>query len=243
MGIKMLRILGLSFLVLVMIAAGTTACKKAEEGVEDEAALSLKEGQLDFEGTVKVVSGKYVFVPQVRGFDIVIQGNLDSGSISELVGKEIKGTGEFTPEQPSILVAQSIEIKGEGDEWTPVFNKVEDLVLDDFVSIVDRDGFEVLDKLDYSKKEAWEGKVNVRVLGKLEGEEGSYKITILDERERVVGRINIDSISEYAQYYIQKLRLFDEFWFYLNVKETVEWRTRRRTRELFNADIVFAGLF
>jgi len=243
MGIKMLRILGFSFLVLVMIAAGTTACKKAEEGVEDDAALSLKEGQLDFEGTVKVVSGKYVFVPQVRGFDIVIQGNLDSGSISELVGKEIKGTGEFTPEQPSILVAQSIEIKGEGDEWTPVFNKVEDLVLDDFVSIVDRDGFEILDKLDYSKKEAWEGKGNVRVLGKLEGEEGSYKITILDERERVVGRINIDSISEYAQYYIQKLRLFDEFWFYLNVKETVEWRTRRRTRELFNADIVFAGLF
>ncbi|MBU1338330.1 MAG: hypothetical protein KKD56_04595 [Acidobacteria bacterium] len=50
-------------------------------------------------------------------------------------------------------------------------------------------------------------------------------------------------MTDFADYYIKKLRLFNEFWCYLNVKETVDWGTRRRTRELFHADLLFAGLF
>ncbi len=243
MGIKTLRILGMAVMAFLLVAAGTMACKSTEEDASDERAVALKEGLLDFEGTIKIVCGKYVFVPQVRGFDIVIQGDLDSGSISDLIGKEVKGVGEFTHERPSILVANILEVRGENNEWTPVFKRSEDVVLDDFISIVDRDGFDFLEKLDYSKKEAWEGKEKARVHGKLVEEEGSYKITVLDEKGKLAGKINVDSLTDYAQYYIQKLKLFDEFWFYLNVKDTVEWKTRRRTRELFNADIVFAGLF
>jgi hypothetical protein len=53
----------------------------------------------------------------------------------------------------------------------------------------------------------------------------------------------VDSFSDYAQFYLQKLSLFEQFWFYLEVKDTVEWRARRRTREMFHADVLHAGLF
>ena len=42
---------------------------------------------------------------------------------------------------------------------------------------------------------------------------------------------------------LEKLGHFDKFWFYLDVKETVDWSQRRRTREMFHADVIFAGLF
>ncbi len=243
MALRTLRILGLTFLAFILIAAGTMACKGSKEKGAEEQAVNVQQGHMDFEGTVKIGVGKYMFVPEVRGFDIVVQGGLESGTLDDLAGKEIKGSGEYTPERPSILVADSLEVKNESGEWTAAFTRTEDVVLDDFLSVADRDGFEVLKTLNYSKKEGWEGKEKVRVYGKLEGEEGSAKIVVMDDKGKEAGRIDVDSLSDFARYYMKKLRLFSDFWFYLKVKETVEWKTRRRTRELFHADVVFAGLF
>jgi hypothetical protein len=114
-----------------------------------------------------------------------------------------------------------------------------------------REEYDVLKDLDYSKKEGWEGKEKVKIYGKLEKttvtegeeEEDVYKIIILDGEERQPKRIIVDNLSEFTQYYLKKLRLFDQFWFYLKVKETVDWSARRRSRELFHADVVFAGLY
>jgi hypothetical protein len=53
----------------------------------------------------------------------------------------------------------------------------------------------------------------------------------------------VDNFTDFGNYYLKKLRLFDKFWFYMNVKETIDWSERRRTREMFHADVVFAGLF
>ena len=50
-------------------------------------------------------------------------------------------------------------------------------------------------------------------------------------------------MTDFANYYIHKLRLFDRFWVYLNVKDTVDAKVRRKTRELFHADVLFAGLY
>ncbi|MEW5902504.1 MAG: hypothetical protein AB1715_13645, partial [Acidobacteriota bacterium] len=58
-----------------------------------------------------------------------------------------------------------------------------------------------------------------------------------------IGKVLVDGVSDFANYYIKKLRLFDRFWFYLNIKESVDVKVRRRTRELFHADVVFAGLY
>jgi hypothetical protein len=77
------------------------------------------------------------------------------------------------------------------------------------------------------------------VHGKLVGS----TIIVTDEKGKEVGKILVDSTTEFANYYIQKLKLFDKFWFYIDIKETVDAKVRRKTRELFHADVIFAGLY
>lgn len=236
------RIIGLALLVFVLVIFGTVSCKSSEE-VEEEGVVAVKEGAINFEGSVKVVLGKYIFLPEARGFDIMVQGNLESGDIDTLVDKKVRGEGEVTPERPSVLVANTIEIEDESGAFTNVFTRSEEPVFEDYLSITQRDEFKILEDLSYEKKEIWEAQENAKVYGKLEQEEEEYRIVIFNDSGREIGKIVVDNFSDYGMYYVKKLRLFDTFWFYFRVKETVDWAVRRRTREMFHADVLFAGLF
>ena len=249
---KSFRLLGLSLLMILIMVTGSVSCKKAteEESAEQDITVITK-GINEFEGVVKVGFGKYFFIPGAQGIDMVVQGQIESGDSSSLIDQEVRVSGEFSPERPSILVVDTIEVKESERKYRNVFTRTEEAVLDDYVDTKAREEFVVLKDLDYKKKEDWEGKEKVKIYGKLEkttlteGEEEKdvYNIIILDGEERQPTKIIVDNISEYTQYYLKKLRLFDQFWFYLEMKETVDWRVRRRTRELFHADIVFAGLY
>ena len=229
------------FGLCLMLAFGIqTACKKGEEiaeveGMEEEATLTTEEGLIGFEGVVKVAVGKYLFIPKVRGFDVVIQGALDVGETQALIDNEIRGKGAFSPEHPSILVADEIEIKEAEDVWRVIFTRSEEFTQDDYIDLKARDGYEILANLSYDKKDGWEGKEKAKVYGQLlkktetEGGEASYTIALLDDKNKEIGKIVVDNITDYAQYYMSKLRLFDRFWFYIAVKETVDWQSRRRT--------------
>lgn len=250
---KIVWSLGLSLLAFLLVIAGSISCKKeaGEKMVLGEEGLEAKEGMLEFEGLAKVGVGKYLFIPAARGFDIIIQGQIESGDASILVDKEVRGQGAFSPERPSILVANSIEVKESGRAWRNAFTRAEEFVLEDYLDLKAREEFQVLKGLSYNKKEGWEGKEKVKIFGKLEietvaeGEEQKeiYRIVVLDEEEKEVGKIIVDSFTDFAQYYMKKLRLFDKLWVYIAVKDTVEWRVRQRTRELFHADVLFTGLF
>lgn len=245
------RVLGLSLMAFLMVIVCSTACKKSEEAASGEEMLEAKEGIIEFEGIVKAGVGRYLFVPEASGFDIIIQGQVESGDADTLIDKEIRGKGEFSPDKPSILMAMSIDVKEAEDSWRNIFTRTEEFVIDDYIDLKSRKEFQVLRNLSYNKNEGWEGVGRVKIFGKLEketvteGEEQKdiYRIIILDEKDNEVGKIIADSFTDYAQYYIEKLSLFDKLWFYINVKETVDWRVRRRTRELFNADVFFCGLF
>lgn len=240
--IRISRVLGLA-IIAFMLVAGPIACKKAEEASEEE-GLAVKEGVIEFEGEAKVVMGKYMYVPKARGFDIVVQGDLSSGTLADLEGKIIKGHGTFIPERPSLLVADEIQVKGDDGSFVTVFTRTEEIVLDDYLDVSARDAFETLENLAYNKNDGWEGKEKAKVYGQLqEQEDGTAKIVVFDERGREAGSIIVDNITDFARYYVKKLRLFDKFWFYMNVGETVDWNTRRRSRELFHADVLFSGLF
>lgn len=235
------QIFGMSLLAF-LILLGTISCQKAEE-IGEEEGRAVKEGILEFEGTVKVAHGKYAYIPEASGFDIVIQGDI-SGGIEALVGKEVKGAGEFLPEMPALLVANTIDVKGDSGDYQNVFTRTEDAVVEDYLSLNARDDmFSSLENLAYNKNEGWEGKEKAKVYGKLERSEDKASIVVFNEKGAEVGSIIVDSISDIAEYYMLKLTYFDKFWFYLDIKETVDWRTRRRTRELFHADIIFAGLY
>jgi hypothetical protein len=234
-------ILGLA-LGLALIFSGFTACQQAEEATLEEETVQ-EEGKLAFEGTAKLAVGKYLFIPEAQGFDIVIQGSLPGGDLSSLIGKEVKVEGKLTPHLPTVLVADTLETKEDTGEYQTLFTRTEEADLDEYLSLEARDGFEALTELAYNENDGWEGKEKVKVYGMLEVQEDKTRIMVLDDEGRQVGFVLVDNISEIADFYMKKLPLFNSFWFYLEMKETVPWRTRRNTRELFSADVVFAGLF
>jgi hypothetical protein len=240
---KIFRIIGLTLLAFVLIAFAPVACQRGEETETGEKEAAEQEGIITFEGTVKIAEGKYVFVPEASGFDIVIQGNLETGGTESLVDKQVRGEGEISPERPSILIVNTLEIMEENGTWRTIFTRTEDVVLEDFLDLSGRGEFETLEDLSYDKKSVWEGKEKVKVYGRLEKTNGGNVIAVLDEEGAESGKILVDSFTVFGNYYLKKLRLFDKFWFYMKVKETIDWSERRRTREMFHADVVFAGLF
>ncbi len=234
---------GMLMLTFLLVFSGFTACQKeaveTAEGQEEE----LTEGILSFEGAVKVVVGKYMFIAEASGFDIVIQGSLNSGDAESLVGKEVRVKGELSPERPSILLADEIEVKEDTGGWTKIFTRTEEVVLEDYLGQRSREEYAVLDGLSYDKKDVWENQEKAKVYGSLETADDGDSIVVFDEEGKQIGKVLVDGYTDYARYYLKKLRLFDKFWFYLNIKETVDWSQRRRTREMFHADVVFAGLY
>ena len=239
-------------LCVMLILGGQIVCKKGEEVgeiAEEEGAAVVHEGVIEFEGTVKMAVGKYLFVPQVPGFDVVVQGPLDVGETQSLIDNDIRGKGQFSPDYPSVLVADEIEIKEAEDMWGMIFTRSDEFALDDYVTLRSRDDFEVLSGLSYDKKDGWEGKDKAKVYGRLiteaegEGGEENHTIVVLDDQDRERGKILVDELTDFAEFSVKKLRLFDRFWFYVSVKETVDWSSRRRTRELFHADVLLAGLY
>ncbi len=236
------RIFGLTFLAFMIVIACTFACSKAEEEVLDK-GVKIEEGKVPFEGTIKVVYGKYVYIPEVQGFDIIIQGALESGDISSLEGIEVKGQAHIDPERTSVLIADTIEVKEDSGTYQNVFTRTEEVVLEDYIDLQGRSEFTALEDLSYDKKDVWEEKEKAKVFGKLEEEDGNFKIVVIDEEGKQVGKIIVDNFTDIAHYYVKKIDLFDSYWFYVNIKDTVEWAARRRTRELFHADVVFTGLF
>ena len=240
---KVYRLLGMILLSFLLVIFGSVACKKAEEGETEEEAPGIAEGIMPFEGSVKTVVGKYVFLPETSGFDIVIQGNLESGALEDLIGKKVRGEGDISPDTPSILLANTLEMMGESGDWTTIFTRTENPVIEDYLDLNDREAFVALADLSYDEKDIWEENKKAKVYGSLEVNDEGDRIAVFDEEGQEVGKILVDSYTDFCQFYLGKLGHFDKFWFYLNVKETVDWSQRRRTREMFHADVVFAGLF
>jgi len=240
---KASRFIGVIVLVFLLAAFGSVSCKKGVEGETGEEAAGIQEGIMPFEGTVKAVVGKYVFLPEVSGFDIVIQGNLESGTLESLIDKEVRGEGEISPDTPSILVANTLEVIEDSGDWANIFTRTEEPVLEDFLDLNAREEFVALADLSYDKKDIWEQNEKAKVYGSLEKNDAGDKIVVFDEEGKEIGKVLVDNYTDFCQFYLEKLGHFDKFWFYLNVKETVDWSQRRRTREMFHADVVFAGLF
>lgn len=234
-------------IALLVAVFGMNLVVTAQESAAQKPAQAQAAGVQEFEGTVKVGLGKYFYLPSAQGFDVVVQGSIEGQDASFLTGKDVRVKGELLEGEPSVLVANTIDIK-EGTQYRTVFTRTEGVTLEDHLDLQERAGFPALTIKAFNRSEDWEGKGKVKVYGKLEKTETpgggeSYKIVVFDEKNKEIGKILVDSATDYARYYIKKLRLFDKFWFYITVKDTVEWRTRRRTRELFHADLLFAGLY
>lgn len=193
----------------------------------------------EFEGTVSLGLGKYFYLPAATGYDVVVQGMIQGQDASFLTGKDIRVKGFVSEVEPQVLIADSIEVKNSSGQYETVFTRAEEFSVDDYIDSSARREFAPLTISAYNKAEEWEGKGKVKVHGQLV----DNAIVIKDDRGREIGKILVDNVSDFARYYINKLKLFDIFWFYIDVKDTVDWGVRRRSRELFHADVLFSGLY
>lgn len=212
-------------------------------------AQQTAETAKEFEGTVKVAVGKYIYIPETKGLDIIVAGNVEGG-IENLVGKQVRVKATVLPDKANLVLAESIELK-EGTTYRSIYTRSGEPVYDDYFDQHVRDDYVALAITGINKPEEWEGKAKVKVYGQLEKskvKEGNVEkevthIVILDKKNKEIARIIVDNITDYARFYLSKLRLFDKFWFYLNVKDQVDRKVRVRTKELFHADVVFCGLY
>jgi hypothetical protein len=245
------------FLVLALAAGlallGGFACsgkKPAAEGAApsgEEAApisqeMSIKEGLNDITGTVKSALGKYFYISQMPGFDLAAGGDFDA---STLVGKDVKVKAEFNREVPSLLLAQAIEVKGDGGAYTSAFTAAAPVAPGDFFAQKERADYPELKVASVMKAADWEGKGKLKVFGRYipAGDKTAAAVSVLNAKGQETAKVLIDSMSEYSNFYLKKLRLFDKYYFYLTVKESVPANQRGRTKEIFHADVVFAGLY
>ncbi len=234
-GRKFAGILGLGLCVVLALAGVAFSQEKAEEGAPAKPAN-------EFAGPVKLGLGQYFYLPTAQGYDIAVQGTIEGGDASKLAGKDVRVKGELLLDKPSIFRADSIDLK-EGGSFRNVFTRTADLVLPDYIDPVTRDSYPVLEVTSALKNEEWEGKGKVKVYGAIEAGEGVTYILLVDAKGKEIGKIIADKFTDYAAYYLKKLRLFDKFWFYLDVKDTVDKKVRTKSRELFHADVFLSGLY
>ncbi|MGE5740594.1 MAG: hypothetical protein ACM32H_01050 [Candidatus Aminicenantes bacterium RBG_16_66_30] len=223
---------GILILSLAVLAAlsGTVACQKKAETPAAQAVKAVTE----FEGTVRAALGRYMYLSTAQGFDIVLPG-FDAAT---LMGKTIKVKGNLLVDHPPVFLADSVET-GPGQT---VYTRSQDFQAEDFVEMKAREAVPALTITGVAKPEEWEGKAEGKVYGTLQKGDVST-IVLSDDKGKELAKIIVDSASTYSSYYIQKLRLFDKFWFYLKIKDSVDKKIRPRTKELFHADVFGAGLF
>jgi hypothetical protein len=215
-------------LVVVIAFAGTIACqKKAEQATETAKTVT------EFQGTVRAALGRYMYLSAAQGFDIVLPG-FDAAT---LMGKTITVKGNLLPDHPPVFLADSVISNGQ-----TIYTRTEEFKPEDFVEMKTREAVPALTITGINKPEEWEGKTEGKVYGKLEKGDVN-RIVISDDKDKPLAYIVVDSISTYSEYYIQKLKLFDHFWFYLKVKDSVDKRDRAKTKQIFHADVFDVGLF
>jgi len=247
-------VVSVSVLAFLLIMAGGIACKKAgqtqtpAEGALTAAAeegTTLKAGLNDVSGTVKSALGKYFYISQHPGFDIVASGQVETGDASVLLDKEVKAKVVFNPATPAVLIAQNIDLKEGESQYRSVFSSSDTSIPADYLDQKARGEFAEIKITNINKSEDWEGKGKGKVFGKLVPGVGGQgqAVSLMDDKGKEIAKVIIDNMTEYARYYIKKLRLFDSFWFYLNVKDSVDKKLRAKNKEIFHADVVFAGLY
>jgi len=222
---------GILILSLAVLAAfsGTVACQKKAASPAAEVIKAVTE----FEGTVRAALGRDMYLSTAQGFDIVLPG-FDAAT---LLGKTIKVKGNLLVDHPPVFLADSVETGGQ-----TVYTRTQDFQAEDFIEMKAREAVPALAITSVSKPEEWEGKGEGKVYGTLQ--KGDVNVIVLsDDKGKELAKIIVDSISTYSSYYIQKLRLFNKFWFYLKIKDSVEAKARPRTKEIFHADVFGAGLF
>jgi len=248
-----LKLVGLSLTALLVLTSAVACGKKAaapaaaegEVAPASDAGLSIVIGLNTVAGTVKKAKTNYFFMDEVPGFDISVTGPVEGGDATALIGKAVRVKGLFNKDLPNLLVAQSIEVKEGEQQYRSVYASTDASAPQDFFNQKTRDDYPPLALTKIDKSEDWEGKGKGKVFGTLlptASGAGAF-ISVLGAEDKEIGKVIVDSQSNYSAFYAEKLRLFEKKWFYLSIKDSVEKKLRAKNKEMFHADVVFIGLY
>jgi len=236
------KIFRMTLLIFAILTAAAVSAVMAQESAagESQEQQTVAPPATEFEGTVALGLGNYLYLPSAKGYDVYVQGAIQGQDASFLTGKEVKIKGAMLKDEPSVFAADSIEVKDASGQFQSVFTRTEDVKLVGHIDLAERDAYVALALTKADKAEDWEGKGKAKLKGQLVGN----TIVVNDDKGKEIGKILVDSTTPFATYYIQKLKLFNnKLFYYFDIKDTVDAKVRRKTRELFHADVVFAGLF
>ncbi len=102
-------VLGVPGIIIMsaFLVGSFTACNKEAAVGEEQAGASetgmtamVKEGLNEFEGTVKLAHGPFVYIPEIVGFDVIVPASVDTAGLE---GKPVRLEGEFKRDNPSLF--------------------------------------------------------------------------------------------------------------------------------------------
>src|SRR4030042_3638239 len=128
---KILRMTLFSLIILTVAAVGAVMAQESAQGETQEQAVAPPAAE--FEGTATLGLGKYFYLPSAKGYDIYIQGSVQGQDATFLNGKEVRVKGSMFKEEPSVFVADSIEVKDAAGQYQTAFTRSEDVKLENDV--------------------------------------------------------------------------------------------------------------
>ena len=147
----------------------------------------------------------------------------------------IRVIGNPAPENKNLIIVDKIIEKG---VKTPLYKRLlpadySDTILSDALD------YSKLTNIQYNKKAYWEQERfnKARITGRINLAEKYIEVM---EDERIVGKVLVDSLTDYTEFRIKELGQDQEYTFYILRGETVDWKVRKKTKELFHADIIYA---
>src|SRR4030067_2563293 len=135
---KIFRIPLLSLIILTVAAVGAVMAQESAQGGTQEQLAAPP--ATEFEGTATLGLGKYFYLPTARGYDIYIQGMVQGQDATFLNGKDVRVKGSMYKEEPSVFVADSIEVKDAAGQYQTVFTRTEEVKLENHVHTQERGG-------------------------------------------------------------------------------------------------------
>src|SRR4030065_1328487 len=131
---KILRVTLFSF-IFAVVATGTVM---AQESAQEQATIAP--AATEVEGTATLGLGKYFYLPTARGYDIYSQAMAQGQDATFLNGKDVRVKGSMYKEEPSVFVADSIEVKDAAGQYQTDFTRTEDVKLENHLRPQQRGG-------------------------------------------------------------------------------------------------------
>lgn len=204
-----------------------------EKKIKDLAGISVveKTPANQYTGKVRTASMNYF---EMNGVEYVLT-DFDARKLESL--ESITVTANPAPGNPGLRVVEKIIRTGADKKENPIYQRIYSVNYADSM-LPDKIEYNRITRMRYDTKSDWEQPRydKARLIGRINLAEKN--IEVLDN-EKIIGKVLISDITDYAIFQLKKQGTQEPYMIYIKRRDTVDWKTRQKTKELFYADIVW----